>query len=201
MRHLLPSFQEIKSARKEFERRAPRSLFYRAATELVTLAFSKKTKLSLAEALAVLLQTWNRVYYQYHPFNQKHFSDIELLLKRHLGKVLPFRTRVISSFVEIDRKSIEFIFFKFEHLLGPVGAAKSLHLLAPRFFPLWDGKIATQYGCRLGRIGTNAHRYLDFIFIAKSQCANLNRNKSFTGNALKALDEFNYCKFTLKLKL
>jgi len=40
-------------------------LFYRAATELVSLALEGKTSLSVAEALAVLLQTWNKIFYQY----------------------------------------------------------------------------------------------------------------------------------------
>jgi hypothetical protein len=32
-----------------------------------------------------------------------------------------------------------------ESVLGSVGAAKSLHLLAPQFFPLWDNEIDSEY--------------------------------------------------------
>lgn len=86
-----PTIQDIEAARQAFEANEPRDLFYRAATELVSLALEGRTSLSVAEALAVLLQTWNKMFYQFKAF---------------------------------------------EEILGPVGAAKCLHLLAPRFFPL-----------------------------------------------------------------
>ena len=80
----MPSVRDIQKARKVFEEHEPRNLFYRAATELVHLAFKKKTTLSLSEALAVLLQTWNQAHYCFHAFNRKHFSQIEsLLFNRH----------------------------------------------------------------------------------------------------------------------
>jgi len=50
---------ELKAAHAHFELIDPRDLFYRAATELVDLALKKSTPLSVAEALTVLLQTWN----------------------------------------------------------------------------------------------------------------------------------------------
>ena len=62
----------VKKARKAFEAREPRGLFYRAATELVVLALRGATSLTVAEALAVLLQTWNKAYYQYRKFDNAH---------------------------------------------------------------------------------------------------------------------------------
>jgi len=55
----IPTIQDLDQVHKDFEILEPRDLFYRAATELVDLAISGKTKLSLAEAIAVLLQAWN----------------------------------------------------------------------------------------------------------------------------------------------
>lgn len=55
----IPTIHDLDQSHKDFEILEPRDLFYRAATELVDLAISGKTKLSLAEAIAVLLQTWN----------------------------------------------------------------------------------------------------------------------------------------------
>ena len=40
-----------------FEENEPRDIFYRAATELVALALQGSTTVSVAEALAVLLET------------------------------------------------------------------------------------------------------------------------------------------------
>jgi len=74
-----PTIQEIEAAREAFESNEPRDLFYRVATELVDLAIRGKTSLSVAEALAVLLQTWNQAYYRYRSFDSEHFADIERL--------------------------------------------------------------------------------------------------------------------------
>jgi len=80
--------QDLKLARRTFEENEPRDLFYRAATELVDLAIKKEVKLTLGEALAVLLQTWNKAYYQYHPFDKQHFNDIENLLEKQFVNVI-----------------------------------------------------------------------------------------------------------------
>jgi hypothetical protein len=69
-------------------------LFYRAATELVTLALEGKTSLTVAEAVAGLLQTWNKMFYQYRRFDSQHFADIERLIRDHLAILITFRQRV-----------------------------------------------------------------------------------------------------------
>ena len=56
--------RELHQARRKFEKYEPRSLFYRAAKELVELALKRSTSLTLAESLAVLLMTWNKAYAQ-----------------------------------------------------------------------------------------------------------------------------------------
>lgn len=75
----IPTIQDIKAVRNAFEANEPRDLFYRAATELVSFALEGKTSLSVAEALVVLLQTWNKMFYQYKRFDHKHFTDIDRL--------------------------------------------------------------------------------------------------------------------------
>ncbi len=77
-----------------------------------------------------------------------------------------------------------------------MGAAKALHLLAPRFFPLWDRAIAKAYGLPLGERGKNAARYHRFMAIAKRQCEDLGGERAVGQNLLKALDEYNYCRYT-----
>jgi hypothetical protein len=44
--------------------------------------------------------------------------------------------RSIESLAAEDEQPVMRVFSDFEALLGPVGAAKALHVLAPRFFPL-----------------------------------------------------------------
>jgi hypothetical protein len=204
------TIQDIENAHKVFEDVEPRDLFYRAATELVDLAIHDKTKLRLSEAIAVLLQTWNISYYRFRSFNKKdHFSSIEDLLKIHKQQIASLRQRTIEDFCEEDVEMVRSTFEEFEKVLGKTGAAKCLHLLAPRFFPLWDTEIAKAYG--LGK-GSEADRYCGFMKTTKKQVMCLKkqfslyekqaicRNLLIELDALKVLDEYNYVMYTLPKK-
>lgn len=191
-----PTAEDIQESRRAFEAHESRDLFYRVATELVELVLRGATSLSTVEAAAVLLQTWNRAYYQYRSFDQQHFSDVERLLATYETPLAAFRARPIESLGEGDFETVEDVFEAFEEVLGPVGTAKCLHLLAPRFFPLWDRAIAWSYGVALQGRGTNVGRYRRFMEMTKSQCESLGGEQVMGIRLLKALDEYNYCKFT-----
>lgn len=193
-----PTSQELEKAREDFEDIEPRSIFYRAATDLVDLAINNKTDLNLAEAIAVLLQTWNVSYYRFRPFDGEHLSEIESLLKNYPQIINSFRYRTIEDFSAKDYEAVKLIFRDFERVLGKTGAAKCLHLLAPHFFPLWDTNIAIAY--KLGK-EEEAERYCCFMNKTKDQITDLGGEKAIGRNPLKALDEYNYWKYTLpKLK-
>ena len=166
--------------------------------DLVDLAIHNKTDLSLAEAIAVLLQTWNVSYYRFRQFDKKHISDIEKLLEKYQEHINNFRPRTIENFSDKDYEEVKSIFRDFRGVLGKTGAAKCLHLLAPHFFPLWDTKIAIAY--KLGN-GEDADRYCLFMKETKDQVIGIGGEKAIGRNPLKALDEYNYWKYTLpKLK-
>jgi hypothetical protein len=190
---------DLVAAKEEYADREPRGLFYLAATALVELAIGgKPPPLKTAEALAVLLQTWNKAYYQYRPFNAQHLSEIERILEEHQPTLTALRERSIEVFTSDDEAMVKKVFGDFEKVLGAVGAAKSLHLLAPRFFPIWDGEIAKKHHLPL-RI-PNAERYCQFMVIAREQVKSLGGEKGIGRNVLKAIDEYNYCKYSLKKK-
>jgi hypothetical protein len=88
---------------------------------------------------------------------------------------------------------VTLLFDRFARVLGPVGAAKSLHLLAPAFFPLWDQKIAHAYG--LGKRSPNDYRV--FMEVVQDQYRLLRERGAPCRDLLKAIDEYNYCKYTL----
>ena len=48
---------------------------------VVVATLRRRTSLTVAEALAVLLQTWNKAYYR--KFDSAHFAAIERLLSAH----------------------------------------------------------------------------------------------------------------------
>ena len=151
--------EDVKKARQAFEAHQPRHLFYRAATDLVDLALRGATSLTVAEALAVLLQTWNRVYYRYRTFDQAHVTRIEQMVSTYRAAIAGYRTRAIDTLNGEERATIVRLFQTFEDVLGPVGASKALHLLAPGLFPLWGGAIAKAYALPLGQVGSNGDRY------------------------------------------
>jgi len=147
-----------------------------------------------AVALAVLLQTWNRPFYQYRRFDSQHFSDIEQLLDKHGQAVLSFRGRKIETWCDEDEGKVRDGFRDSETVLGPVGAAKCLHLLALEFFPLWDRAIAEAYGFPLLPKGQNAEACCQLAAIVREQCKRLAAGLPAGRNPLKALDAYNYCK-------
>jgi len=191
-----PSYEEVVQAHNLFLQNEPRDLFYRTAIYLIELSINQNGALSISESISVLLQTWNKSYYRFRQFNEDHFHQIENLLQENFNIIIPFRNRNISSFNNNDIETIDNIFNSFENVLGPVGCAKSLHLLANHFFPIWDRTIAIAYGLPLSVTGTNSDKYLDFINTQKEQAYHLPDGLPDGISKLKAIDEYNYCRFT-----
>ena len=135
---------DLSWARETFERAEPRDLFYRLATMVMELGEVPGATFSRAEGLAVLLQTWNEGYYRRlrHPFDAAHFDAVERLLHEYEPQLAVCRGRSIDTLEAADEASSRQLFRAFENVLGKTGATKALHLLAPRFFPLWDAAIA-----------------------------------------------------------
>jgi len=191
---IMPTGADLQKAHSIFRKHESRDLFYRAAIALVDLAEKDHAPLNLAEAIAVLLQTWNKAFYQYRGgFKQKDLAAIEQLTDRHTELLSSFRPREINNFDDTDETIVESLFREFEPVVGPVGTAKILHLLAPNFFPLWDRKIAGKYRCRI-TTGSNGAKYVRFMKQCQNQIKQL-VNEGAKPN-LKLLDEFNYVSFT-----
>jgi hypothetical protein len=197
----MPTAREVEDAQKKFVKERPRNLFYRSAMALLDLSRKPQPKVSVAEALSVLLETWNASFYRFRknrrdqqrPFDDKDVLDIGALVRANSALIENCRKRTIASLTEDQGRDLRKLFRSFEKVLGAVGAAKCLHLLAPTFFPLWDTKIARAYHVKLGPQG-----YISVMHAAKEQCAALSKsNGAPWPNALKALDEWNYWTFVL----
>ena len=195
----MPTVKQIEDARRSFVAGEPRYLFYKAAIELIELARREPKRMSVAEALAVLLQTWNVSFYRFRGgFTEEDLTKIKALLIDHGAMIEEYRRRSIASLTSGEEDALRIIFSRFEAVLGPVGAAKSLHLLAPLFFPLWDNAIARAYGVKFGREAPDG--YVRFMRISKEQCRVLAEQGAPWPDLLKAVDEYNYCTHVLDSK-
>ncbi|HEX7431587.1 MAG TPA: hypothetical protein VF293_05285 [Candidatus Limnocylindrales bacterium] len=192
-----PTLADLQAAREMFEAVEPRNLFYRLSLHLMEQAEGSRSLFSRAEALAVLLQTWNRSYYQRLriPFDAAHFAAIEHLLVEHEQAMAEFAGRSIDSLTPVDEAPVRAVYDEFEAVLGQTGASKALHLLAPRFFPLWDGAIAaTAYGL----YARDARDYWRLLCATAEQVEAVGGEAALDRNPIKAIDEYNYCRYTLK---
>jgi hypothetical protein len=198
----MPTPDDLKKAHELYEEHEGRTLFYRVALDLVERARRGETQFSIAEAVALVLQTWNRRFYvKVHggKFTKKHFAAVEALLEEHAAALDGYHQRSVESLVADDQADIEKLFDEFDNLVGPVGAAKAFHVLAPEYFPLWDRGIASGAGYSLGKRGTNANRYWRWMLKTQEECADLGGLGQWGPGLPKLLDEFNYCHYTLKL--
>jgi len=192
----------VRRAHKLFEEEEPRNLFYRAAIYLIDRAMQPEPTLNLAESLAVLLQTWNAQYYRFHgKFTNHRLTALRTLLHTHMAAIAMFRGRHLGDNV-IDTQQVTRLFTDFEREVGPVGAAKTLHLLAPRYFPLWDRAIA-QTTYRLNLAAPAADSYIKLMGLVEREieaCGGWNAFRR-DENAVKLIDELHYCTATLGLRV
>jgi hypothetical protein len=195
----MPTVKEVEDARRSFLVGEPRYLFYKVARELIDLARRDSPRVSVAEALAVLLQTWNVSFYRFRGgFTEEDLTKIKALVSDHDAMIEGYRQRSIGSLASGEEDGLRMLFSHFEAVLGPVGAAKSLHLLAPLFFPLWDTAIAKAYRVNFGRKAPDG--YIRFMHISKEQCRVLTEQGAPWPDLLKAVDEYNYCTYVLNPK-
>jgi hypothetical protein len=195
-----PTVADLEAAREVFEAVEPRDLFYRLSLHLMKEAEGPYSPFSRAEALSVLLQTWNHSYYQRLriPFDAAHFAAIEGLLADHSRVSGEFAERSIESVTPADETPVRALYSAFEAVLGKTGASKALHLLALlalRFFPLWDGAIAE---IAYGLYARDDRDYWRLLCTTAEQVLAVGGEAALGRNPLKAIDEYNYCRYTLK---
>ncbi len=189
---------DLRRGCEAYEKHEGRDSMYRVATYLLDQWWGKPPE--MVDALSVLLTTWNVAFYlRFGMFNP---SRLESCLQKNWKLIECFHSRDIASFKKMDHQSIDFLFKQFLVALqsesgrrSPVAVAKTLHLLAPSFMPIWDNKIAQQYGCRFSANPSAA--YVSFCEIISRLASRLKPETSSSSKTLlKQIDEFNYAKYT-----
>ena len=192
---------DLEKGCRTFERHEGRGSMYRVGTFLLEKWWGRPA--DMVDALTVLLLTWNAAFYRHGMFDQ---NRLETFLVGKWDAISSFRNRDIRSLTARDRGIIRRLFVGFNAALqiqegkdqgrrSPVAVAKTLHMLGPRFFPLWDYEIANQYGCDYSEKPANA--YMRFCDIAQTIVADLTGRVSPSPKSLlKRIDEFNYAQYT-----
>ncbi len=174
----------------------------------------------IADAVGTLLLEWNSSFYRY---GKPDFDLLEGVIGKYYQEILILRKKSLLNYSVIDYYdqflvpdclSIKGMFLDFleatkmkkgkDFAYSPVAAVKALHMLAPNFFSLWDEKIAKAYGCSLITPNSkeenrekNADNYRAFMRIQKAFLARVRTwNIPENFKTLKAIDEFNYSKYT-----
>ena len=194
-----------------FAEHESRDAMYKIARELVDERWGDTA--ATADALGVLLLTWNQAAYRYGRFD---FARLQAFLEKNASDLAEFRTMRLEDVQMHDASRVRRLFDALLDSLAtatgarsPVGAGKALHLLAPRMFPLWDNKIARVYGCRLYGAPGSAQKYVRFTqkikeileSLAEQRSLNelveeLNAQARFQKPILKYVDEYNYARYT-----
>lgn len=186
--------EELVRVHEEYVRNVPNN--YATAVPRIANAISKGDVAGVAEALAGWLTNINQQYYRFRPEKARTLrADLELLLTAELRAISEFRERSLASLEKADESEVLRLFRLFRTELGPVGAAKALHALAPTSFPMWDNDIAQGY-----RVSTE-DGYFQFILLGKQQLMGVPLDLIPGLSLVKAFDEYNYYRFsTLKKK-
>lgn len=178
---------------------------YMVARNLVDSSWGNPS--SMADGVGVLLYIWNRAFYQ--DGSTLDFDELEDCIDRNLQVLQSFRNKSILKLSEPDAEIINKLFNDFMNALagvketeegerkikkGPVGVAKTLHLLAPEFFPMWDTQIAIDYRCRYSTENA-AERYIRFCKWIKQFAESVNKKCRPLPNdrtLVKLIDEYNH---------
>lgn len=206
--------QGILKAREKHLGKVPKDQLYRVFPKAVDLAF-KSEDLTVAEAVAPFLVNWNERFYSPRTqlashihggrlvLKKEHLDDIERVVKRNRKKLSEFRSRsLLESFKRTDRNTIKEVFEEFEGVLKKVGASKVLHLLAPRFFLMWDNQIARDgYGLSLRTAEEgNGEIYCEFLERVRDRCRRLPEDFKSRGDILRLIDIYHMENYTLGQK-
>ena len=187
----IPTKDEFSAGVRAYERNEERGAVYFTALNRLTQGWGRTD--AMAEAIGILLKSWHRALYRFGMFDP---AALKQCIEKNLGVLTLIRSRSIDTLSREDEALIARLFSEFTTAVrGPraesqVAPAKSLHLLAPAFLPLWDNPIAFRYGWLL----MWSREYVSFCWEMKHLAAAVSPYLTSPDDraVLKRIDEFNY---------
>ena len=148
------TISDLKKCSQAFVQNERRSYVYPNALNKVQNNFGTPNK--ICEGISDLLSEWHNNFYRFGPFDQtKILKSVNL----YHNKLKGLSTRNIRN-VKLDARFVTQFRPIFDCFLDATagenpkftrrtvtGTSKSLHLLAPSFFPMCDEAISQAYGC------------------------------------------------------
>lgn len=202
---------DLRRGHEAYLKHERRDAMYRVATFLVRRFWRNPSEdMDIADSLGVLLLTWNTSFYRY---GQLDLSSLKDCIDKNVDTIEGFKKRDIKTLNDSDEAAVKELFNRFllalqiakykngEKAQSPVSVAKGLHILAPDFFPMWDGEIAKAYRCYWYSPDRGALKYWQFMLRMKKIVEFLhgqhNEVKVLSGRpVLKLIDEYNYSRFS-----
>jgi len=150
---------------RSYQRKEPREAVYQVASRAVDQCWAKRDYEMLARAVTALLISWNA---RVHVGRKTSFDMVSDFIRRNYSELC--RLRKLDLHKEPAKFSDRGLYDELlrrltvrsknnASLSTPVGTVKALHILAPRYFPLWDREIAARSGHSISR---NPHTYRRF---------------------------------------
>jgi len=221
-KYQIENYKELLRGCGAYIKDEPRDAMYKIATYIITQFWGNLREIT--DGLGVLLLTWNQAFYRYGHFN---FDRLEACIGKWWSDIEKYRNRELGSLSSEEEDKIKELFHDFLESLerkndkakSPVAVAKAIHLLAPRFFPLWDDEIAKKYGCYwYADTDRSPKKYVEFMRRIKSNVEQVSESYMKECNVdrktaqenivklhptpkpyltiLKLIDEYNYAKHT-----
>lgn len=211
----IPTEQSFREGIEAFQTKEPRQHTYRATLAGVDAVWGNPS--AMADQVLTLLASWNRRFQS--TSGRPDRDKVVTALKDHLPILSWFKYRQISSMDVEDEDSMQELFTAvleategtkvYSNESGPrtssVGVAKSLGLLAPAFFPIWDAAIASSHGYDTSPRGADSaakwEQYRQFCWDMKGWTISIEDRgddvlEEHPRTTLKLIDEYNYAKHT-----
>lgn len=176
MNQAKPTYQQVLDNCRIFVENEGRQRYYTWASKVMTEAWGQGRPGDIdvggvVSGIMILEYSWNEMFYRDGLFDQSRLAEC---VQKHMVLIDAFRQRDLGSFKANDQGVISLLFVDFldalgrqnSHLRSPVAVGKCLHLLSPRFFPLWDSHIAKGTGYYWGtpvNPSMAAKSYIDFM--------------------------------------
>jgi hypothetical protein len=156
-----PTYEQVLDNCRSFTKKVGVGDYYIWASKVVAEAWGKGEQdnidiRGIVSGIMILEYSWNDVFYKDGLFDQK---ELEECINGHLALISGLRDRESNSINKAESKRMICQLFgdclralrkRNSGVRGPVAVAKCLHLLSPRFFPLWDTSIASATGHHWG---------------------------------------------------